>query len=339
MRRGIVTAGALTVDRVKRVDGWPAQDGLATIEDESHEGGASSFNMAVDLRRLDAPFPVSTVGLLGDDADARLIAGALAAEGVDVSGLRTTREAPTSYTDVISDRVTGRRTFFHRQGCNAIATPDDYDVAASTARWLHLGMPGVHRTMDAPWQGDANGWVTVLRRARAAGLRTNVELVSLAPARIAAVARPLLPHLDALVVNDIEIGAVAGIATVRDGTTDASACLRAAQAVLDAGAMEVVAVHFPRGAVAVARDGTIVSRPSVAVPESEVVGTNGAGDAFAAGMLIALHEGWALDRGLVLAHAAAAASLRALTTIGSVEPWPACLALAERWGWRTPLNL
>lgn len=339
MRQGVVTAGALTVDRVKRVDGWPAQDGLATIEDESHEGGASSFNMAVDLRRLDAPFPVSTVGLLGDDADARLIRSALAAEGVDVSGIRTTQAAPTSYTDVISDRVTGRRTFFHRQGCNAIATPDDYDVSASSARWLHMGMPGVHRTMDAPWQGDANGWVTVLRRARDAGLRTNVELVSLAPERIAAVARPLLPHLDALVVNDVEIGAVAGIATLRDGATDAAACLRAARTVLEAGAMDIVVVHFPRGAVAVTREGTVASQASVAVPDAEVVGANGAGDAFAAGMLIALHEGWPLQRGLVLAHAAAAASLRALTTIGSIEPWPACLALAERWGWRDPLNL
>ena len=202
-----------------------------------------------------------------------------------------------------------------------------------------MKMPGVHRTMDAPWQGDANGWVTVLRRARAAGIRTNVELVSLAPARIAAVARPLLPHLDALVVNDVEIGAVAGLATVRDGATDAAACLRAARSVLEAGPMDLVAVHFPRGAVAVTRDGTVASQPSVAVPEDAVAGANGAGDAFAAGMLIALHEGWPLRRGLVLAHAAAAASLRALTTIGSIEPWPACLALAERWGWRDPLPL
>jgi sugar/nucleoside kinase (ribokinase family) len=339
MRRGVVTAGALTVDRVKRIDAWPLQDGLAVIEGEGDEGGASSFNMAVDLRRLDAPFPVATTGLLGDDADGRFVAAALRAEGVDVAGLRTTDAAPTSYTDVMTDTVTGRRTFFHRPGCNAIATPDDYDVSGSPARWLHLGMPGVHRTLDAPWQGDANGWVTVLRKARAAGLRTNVELVSLAPARIAAVARPFLAHLDALVVNDAEIGAVAGIDTVRDGVADPAACLRAARAVLEAGSMEIVVVHFPLGAVAATRDGTVATQASVAVPDTAIVGTNGAGDAFAAGMLMGLHEGWPLQRSLVLAHAAAAASLRALTTIGAIEPWPACLALAERWGWRAPVSL
>ncbi len=32
--------------------------------------------------------------------------------------------------------------------------------------------------------------------------------------------------------------------------------------------------------------------------------------------------------------ATAAASLRAVTTNGAVEPWQKCLALAAEWGWR-----
>lgn len=339
MRRGVVTAGALTVDRVKRVDAWPPQESLAFIEGESHEGGASTFNMAVDLRRLQAPFPVSVTGIVGDDADGRLIRRTLEAEGVDVSGVRTTTASATSYTDVISVSRTGKRTFFHSPGTNAVATPDDYDVSQSSARWLHLGMPGVHRLLDAPWGEDANGWVPILRRARAAGLFTNVELVSLDAARVAAVARPFLPHLDALIVNDAEIGAVAGQTTVTSGITDPQACLAAARRVLEAGAMQVVVVHFPLGSVAVTRDGRVLAQASVAVPDAEIVGSNGAGDAFAAGVLLALHEDWPLEEALVLGHAAAAASLRALTTIGSVEPWRACLDLAARWGWRDPLPL
>jgi sugar/nucleoside kinase (ribokinase family) len=66
-----------------------------------------------------------------------------------------------------------------------------------------------------------------------------------------------------------------------------------------------------------------------------VVGANGAGDAFAAGFLHAFHEGRAPGEALALAHAAAAASLRAITTTGSVESAEACLALADRWGWRS----
>jgi sugar/nucleoside kinase (ribokinase family) len=84
----------------------------------------------------------------------------------------------------------------------------------------------------------------------------------------------------------------------------------------------------------VTRDGQVVTKPSVNVPAAEVRGTNGAGDAFAAGVLYGLMEGWGLPDMLTLAHASAAASLRALSTVGSVDHWKHVLALAERWGWR-----
>ena len=35
-----------------------------------------------------------------------------------------------------------------------------------------------------------------------------------------------------------------------------------------------------------------------------------------------------------LAHAAAAASLRSISTTGAVEPWRRCLEIAADWGWR-----
>jgi len=78
----------------------------------------------------------------------------------------------------------------------------------------------------------------------------------------------------------------------------------------------------------------VTTRPSVAIPPAEVAGANGAGDAFAAGFLYARHQGWSPERALALAHAVAAASLRAISTTDAVEPWSRCLALADGWGWR-----
>jgi len=94
-----------------------------------------------------------------------------------------------------------------------------------------------------------------------------------------------------------------------------------------------VVVHFPKGAIAVARDGTATQQPSVRVPQSAIVSANGAGDAFAAGMLYGLHESWDVRRCLALAHASAAASLRGASTTDTVEQWQTCLQLAEGWGW------
>ena len=70
------------------------------------------------------------------------------------------------------------------------------------------------------------------------------------------------------------------------------------------------------------------------MPEGAIKGVNGAGDAFAAGFLYGLHEGWDYRRRLELAHAAAAACIRALGTYDGLMTARDCLALAANWGWR-----
>ena len=100
------------------------------------------------------------------------------------------------------------------------------------------------------------------------------------------------------------------------------------------GRSDLVAVHFPRAPSSSAATAASSTRPSVNVPPAEVAGANGAGDAFAAGFLYGVHEGWSVERTLALAHAVAAASLRAISTTDAVEPWSKCLALADTWGWR-----
>ena len=248
--------------------------------------------------------------------------------------MRVTTEAATDYTFAFASLPTGQRTHVSWFGTSHLLSPDHFDFSENHERIFHLGLPGVHRRMDGPWGDDANGWVTTLKKARAAGLVTNIELASIAPERLTALVRPCLPHLDLVVVNDHEIGGIAGIETVPDHRTDVDACIAAAKTVLAGGTAQHVVVHFPRGAVATSRDGSVVVKPSVNAPPDEVKGANGAGDAFAAGFLYGFHEGWSVEQSLALAHATAAASLRQISTTASIESWKACLALADRWGWR-----
>lgn len=333
-RRGIVTGGTWCVDRNKLVAFWPGEDGLAEILSLEPRGGGSACNFAIDIRKLDPAMPVETMGLVGDDEDGRFLLALADAHRIKRDRMVVESGLPTQFTDAFGSQASGRRTHMFFPGTAALLTPDHFDLAGASGRIFHLGMPGIHRIMDAPWNGEANGWVAVLRRAKAAGLQTNLELPSVDPATIAALTRPCLPHLDFLIVNDHEIGAIAGEVTVTDRGTDVDACRRAASRLLEQGPLQVVAAHFPTGAVAMTRDGTVLSRASVNMPPSEIAAANGAGDAFAAGMIYGLHEGWSLEDAVSLAHAAAAASLRSMGTTDSVESWQACLALADRWGWR-----
>lgn len=333
-RSGVVTGGTWCCDHNKLVEYWPSEDGLVEIVSEESSGGGSACNMASDLKRLDPDFFVETIGIVGDDEDGRLLVAQADAHGVERTQLQVAQGTKTNYTDSYSSRASGRRTHLFFRGSNTLLTPDIFDFEKTRARLLHLGLPGVHDAMDAPWADEPNGWAAVLRKARNAGLQTNMELASVAPDTIARILRPCLPLLDFLVINDVEIGAIAGIATSAEGETDIAACHEAARAVMQAGSMGVLVVHFPLGAIALTRAGGVLTKPSVRVPAEEAVGANGAGDAFAAGVIYALHEGRPLEDAVSLGHATAAASLRGVTTTGSVVTWKECLALAARWGWR-----
>ena len=333
-RRGIVAGGTWCVDRNKMVEYWPGEDGLVEILEVESRGGGPGCNLALDVRKLDPDMPVWTIGVVGDDPDGRLLVQEAKSAGVDHTQLVVRAGEPTQYTDAYCSQRTGRRVHIYYKGCAALLSPDDFDFTKTSARILHLGLPGFHRLMDEPWQGHANGWVATLRKARTEGLQTNMELASASPATLARVVPPCLPYLDSIIINDHEIGAIAGERTIVDGRTDVDACIRAAGKAIQLGLGKLAAVHFPAGAVVVARDGTVVRRPSVRVPPQEVASANGAGDAFASGFLYGVHEGWPLEESLRLAHAVAAASLRSISTTGSVETWQKCLELAERWGWR-----
>ena len=64
------------------------------------------------------------------------------------------------------------------------------------------------------------------------------------------------------------------------------------------------------GSVAAAKSGEYCEMPSCDVPKQEIVGTNGAGDAFFAGLLYAFHEGRSLPEMLQYASASARFNLR-----------------------------
>jgi sugar/nucleoside kinase (ribokinase family) len=326
--------GAWCVDHNYTIAQWPQEETLAEILSEKQHGGCPGHNMSTALKRLGAPFPIEAIGLLGDDADGHFLAAICDDMGITRTALQIRGDVKTARTLAMTAKPTGKRTFFYSGGAHGAQTPDDFDFSQTNVRIVHLGLPGLHEKLDAPWMNDVSGWVTVLKKARAAGIKANIELVSVAPEIIRAAALPMLPWLDTLIVNDFEAGALVEIETVKNGVADPAACRRAAERIMEMTELSMVAIHFPKGGVAMARNGEVVEQPSVNVPQNAVEGSNGAGDCFAAGMLLGHHEGWPLEKSLKLAHASSASSLLSATTTESVLPWKDCLALAEKWGWR-----
>lgn len=332
MRHGIIAGGNWLIDHVKLIDQWPAEDGLAHILGRTAGNGGGPYNVLKDLAKLGAPFPLAAVGLLGDDADGRAIRADTAAHGIDATQLHTTDRAPTSCTDVMTVRGTGRRTFFHDPGANAFLAPEHFDFSTTRARHFHLAYLLLLDALDAPGPDGRPRAIEVLRRARAAGLRTSVDCVSARPHRYPEIVVPALSEIDVLFANDFEAEQLTGLQLGRGATLQRGVVERAARDLISRGVREWAFVHFPEGVCACSVQGELHWQPAVRMPAGEIVGTAGAGDALAAGILYGLHEGWPMPSALELGVCAAAASLRDGTCSNGIVAADTCLALGRGHG-------
>jgi sugar/nucleoside kinase (ribokinase family) len=329
-RRGILAAGHWLVDQVKRIDHWPEPTTLARIEQQQIANGGFAFNLLSDLAALDDSCPLFGAGLIGDDANGRFIRERCRQLKIDDSLLRVTKDAPTSFTDVMTERSSGRRTFFYCPGANEQLTENHLRPLVSSAKIFCLGYLGFFPLLDAVSEGS-NGSARLLREARQAGMLTAADLVSAPNPNLRSQIVPCLPHLDILFLNEWEAGQLLGMESLAFKTGQAVAL---AKNIRKLGMRGTVVLHFPEGVVAAVSDDECLAQGSVNLPGEEIRGTVGAGDALAAGILLARHNEMPWPETLKLGVCAAAACLKSPTASDGLMPWQKCLELGQQFRFR-----
>ncbi len=315
IRSGLLAAGNFIIDQVKVVDVWPEQDSLATILEISRSNGGGPYNVLKDLALLGAPFPLLAAGRVGDDENGEDVRSDCAAHGIEVGGLLVTEGVPTAFTDVMTVKGTGRRTFFYHPGANARFGEDDVSFGGDGgAKIFYLGYLLLLERLDELAADGTTGASRLLARASEAGLFTVVDLVSGSRERFSRLVPPALPFVDCLFLNEYEAGSLLG-KVVGSGREE---MIAAAAGVLEMGVRGMVVLHSPAGTVLVDREGGVATQGSVQLPSDQLRGAVGAGDAFAAGVLHGLHEGWEKARCLEAGVCAAAVCLTDETTSGGL---------------------
>ncbi|MBI4583974.1 MAG: carbohydrate kinase family protein [Planctomycetes bacterium] len=317
-RRGILGAGNWIIDHVKLITSWPPEETLATIVSEELGTGGSPYNVLVDLARFDLGIPLHGLGLVGDDEDGHRILQDCDRWGIDRRFLKTTSRARTAYTDVMSVISTGRRTFFHHRGASALLSPGDFPVEQFACRIANLAYLLLLDGLDAPDPEYGTGAARVLARLRTAGILTSIDVVSEDSDRFRRIVTPSLRHADFCIINEIEAGGVTGLKLREEGRLVKDRVEKAAAELLRLGVNRLAVIHAPEGAYGAERGGRRHWQPAHQLSPAEIKGTAGAGDAFLAGMLVGLHEGWELPRSMRFAHAAAVSCLSYPTTTGGV---------------------
>jgi sugar/nucleoside kinase (ribokinase family) len=334
-RKGILAGGNWIIDHIKIIDAWPQQDALANILATSKANGGSPYNLLKDLALLQAPFPLEGTGMVGNDADGNYILQECASLGIHSQGITINQEASTSFTDVMTVKGTGRRTFFHNRGANDLFGPQHVDLSASQAKIFHLGYLLLLASIDKFTDDGHTEAALLFKQAKEMGFLTSADVVSESSDRFTKIVSPSLPYLDYLFVNEYEAEKITGIALCSEGKLNLKLATKACQLIIEKGVQQFVILHHPTLALAMDKQKNVTVQPSLAIPPEMIEGAAGAGDAFAAGVLYGLHENWPISKCLELGVCTAGASLFSPSCSNGVRPAEQVSQLSSTFGFRS----
>lgn len=316
---GITIAGCIIADVVKTIDFYPTQGMCATISSACRSVGGCVPNTAIDLATIDRMLPVSVIGATGDDENGRFVVSEMQKRGINVAGVSVKSVAQTGFCDVMS-LSQGERTFFSCRGANSYFFPSDIDVNALSCRIFHIGYLLYLDCFDTYNEEYGTEMAKFLKTVQARGIKTSIDMLSGEKELCARIAKPAFPYCDFVIINEIECCNTWGLdSRYADGRIHEENIRIAMQKTMDCGVGEKVIVHAKEKAYCLSKNGDFTSVASLVFPKEKIKGSVGAGDAFCAGALYGIYNGYTDLQLLEFASAVAGCSLFAENSVDGLR--------------------
>lgn len=287
----VTCLGILVADVVgKPVDQMPERGKLSLVDRMELHGGGCANNTGIGLAKIG--IDTAVIGKVGNDGFGDFMVTSLERNGVDCAGVVRDLETATSATMVMV-HGDGERSFIHYIGANATLTEDDvnYDVVKNS-KILHVAGSFLMPMFD----GEPTA--RVLKKAQEMGVTTALDTCWDSKGRWMQVLEPCLAYVDYFVPSIEEARMVTG----KHEPDEVAAVLR------DKG-VKVVALKMGDQGCYIKSDDVELRIPIYRV---DAVDALGAGDAFAAGFLAGVVNGWDLERTGKFANATGAFCVTAL---------------------------
>lgn len=319
MKKGIIGAGNWIVDIIKTIDRFPAVGELCNILSQEVAGGGGPCNVLFDLAAMEVDIPLYAVGRIGVDGNGDYLYNEISKRKINSDFIIRDATKPTSYTDVMSGN--GKRTFFSSRGANANLSYEDFVNVNIDAKIFYLGYLLLLDKLDSADPEYGTVGAKVLNLMQQKGYKTLVDFVSEAPEKFRRVVKASLSYIDYLVINEIEAGnTFEEKIRLDDDSLDFEAMERVAVKFFEAGVKELVIFHYPEGAFVMKKGEKGQTFNSAAIDSENIVGTNGAGDAFCAGVLYGLHEDLPIEQTIAIANWSAVCNLSSPSASGGARP-------------------
>ena len=280
----VFVAGSINMDVVATADRHPRVGETVAGREVLYFPGGKGANQAVAASRLGAK--TTLIGRLGKDSFGAELRTFLGAQGIDLGSVR---DADTHTGTAIITVAASDNTIVVIPGSNALVGADDVadvplakgDVAVSQ---FEIPLPTI---------------TAFFRRARKAGV---VTVLNPAPAQ--KMSRELLAVVDILVLNETELGFLAG--SELSDSDEAARIIDVARK-LQARADQSICVTLGKRGVLALAGGEEIAVPGRAVT---AVDTTGAGDCFVGALAAQLADGAPVRAALAFANAAASISVQ-----------------------------
>lgn len=286
----VTVIGSFAVGMTMRAPKLPVFGETMFGNDFNMGPGGKGSNQAVGAARLGAK--ASLGAILGDDKLADIATDLYSAEGIDASLVETSGEHPTG-AGFITLNAAGENFILLDMGANDLMDPAFVDRAEPRIQAsdvvlsvLEIPVPAATRAMEI---GRHHGVTTILNPAPATALPDS-----------------MFEHIDFLTPNESELRLLLGLPA-----DDARDSRELAAELRRRGARNVI-VTLGRSGVLVLTDEIDTHLPAIDV---DVVDTTGAGDAFNAGLAVALGEGRPVVEAVRIATVCGALACRELGVI------------------------
>lgn len=331
-RKGIAVAGNFIADIVKNIDTYPKPGMMAKMSDISYAVGGCVPNTAINLAKIDKSIPVSVYGMIGTDEYGRYILAQLQKRGIDIDGVIMSHEYPTSFCDVMS-MPTGERTFFHKKGANAEFAPEDINIDLLNCDIFHIGYILLLDKFDEADSEYGTVMARFLKTVQDRGIKTSVDVVSDSTANYGEKIIPALKYCNYAIMNEIECCNIWKLNPYDDeGSLNYTNIELAMHKMLQAGVKDKVIIHSKNISFVLDAETLEMTRVlSLEIPEKEIKGSVGAGDAFCAGCLYSIYNNFSDKQMLEFASAAAACNLFATNSVDGMKSKVEILNLTEKY--------
>lgn len=268
----VAVIGLTILDILGRpIDRIPEGGGVDFIEEIRLTVAGTAGGTMVDCAKLG--LKTLAVAAVGEDEKGDFVIDALNRFGLDTSMVQRIGEAPTSAT-ILNVRSNGDRPACHVRGASDFLTlnPDDYPKLFA-GPYVHMGGTGLLRAIDGP------PTAALLADAKANGCTVTFDLIAPSEETLSLI-EPCLPYVDFFMPSMEEAMFISGLEQPE----------AIADFFLERGAAHCVFKWGAKGSYLASQD----MRERIPAFKVDVSDTTGCGDAYCAGFIAGMHNGFDL---------------------------------------------